>query len=96
MLRDWIPSFLDEMNKVASLDKKEKRNRALRYAAVGAVASPFIRGASNLIEKGRIVPESSKPVRWLLGSLAAGTLAGTVPSIRKEVDKRAKRERHGK
>lgn len=95
MLQDWIPSFLDEFSKVASLSKKEKRNRALRYAAVGAAASPVIRGASNLIEKGRLVPETSKPSRWLLSSLAAGALAGTVPSIRKEVDKRS-RAKHGK
>lgn len=96
MLQDWMPSFLDEMNKVASLEKKERRNRALRYAAVGALASPVIRGTSHLIEKGRIIPDTSKPLRWLLGSLAAGTLAGTVPSIRKEVDKRSKGKHHGK
>jgi hypothetical protein len=90
VIRDWIPSFLDEMTKVATaLNKKERRRQAFQFGALGAASGPAIAALSNIIQKGKPLPEGVKSVpRWLAGSMAAGALfSGAIPMVRHQLDR---------
>jgi hypothetical protein len=86
VIQHWIPSFLDEMSKVAaaSLTKGEKRRQAIQFGALGMLSGPVISGVSNMISKGRLLPEGTKSVpRWLASTMATGALvSGAIPVIR--------------
>ena len=90
MIQDWIPSFLDEMTKVAvALNKKERRRQAIQFGALGAVSGPTIAALSNVIQKGKPLPEGVKSIpRWLAGSMAAGALfSGAIPLVRHQLER---------
>jgi hypothetical protein len=92
MLQDWVPSFLDEMNKVAKLVSDENVPY-VRNTALGAVSGPVIRSAMNLIETGRVIPADKNPRRWLLANMAGGALAGGVlPSIRNRLNRTSRKQ----
>lgn len=89
MIQDWIPSFLDEMSKVAAaaLNKQERRRQALQYGALGLVAGPSIGALYNVISKGTPLPVGVKsPARWLAATTAAGLLtSGAIPAVQQHM-----------
>lgn len=96
MIQDWIPSFLDEMSKVAAatLNRKEKARQALQFGALGAISGPVVGAVSNIIQKGKPLPEGVKSIpRWLAGSMATGAIfSGAVPVIRHGLERNIQRE----
>lgn len=87
-MQDWIPSFLDEMTKVAAaLNKKEKRRQAIQFGALGLVGGPAISALYNVITKGTPLPVGVKsPARWLAGATAAGLLtSGAIPAVQQQL-----------
>jgi len=92
VIQDWVPSFLDEMSKVAaaSLNEQEKRRQALQYGAVGLVAGPSVGMLTNLIQRGHPLPVGVKSVpRWLAGTTAAGlAFSGAIPAIQQHLSRR--------
>jgi len=91
VIQDWVPSFLDEMSKVAAaaLTKKERRRQALEFGALGMLSGPVVGSTINLISKGRPLPEGVKSIpRWLLGSMAGGALvSGAIPAVRHSLER---------
>lgn len=89
MIQDWIPSFLDEMSKVAAaaLNEDEKRRQALQSGALGLVAGPTVGMLTNLIQRGHPLPVGVKSVpRWLAGTTAAGLAFGSVvPAMQQRI-----------
>jgi hypothetical protein len=94
VIQDWIPSFLDEMNKLgAALTKDERRRQALQFGALGAVSGSMVGSVSNLIQKGRLSPEGVKSPRWLRGSMAAGMITGgATPVVRHGLERNMQSE----
>jgi hypothetical protein len=96
VIRDWIPSFLDEMSKVASasLNKREKRRQAIQFGALGMLSGPVIGGVANMISRGRPLPEGVKSVpRWLASTMATGALvSGAIPAIRHGLERNIQSE----
>jgi hypothetical protein len=96
VIRDWVPSFLDEMGKVAAatLNKSEKRRQVLQFGALGALSGPVVGSAVNMIQKGSPVPTGAKSIpRWLLGSMLSGAVfGGAVPVIRHSLERNIQRE----
>ena len=88
-MRDWIPSFLDEVTKVAaaSLTKKEKRRQAIQFGALGMLGGPAVASLFHLISKGHPLPEGVKSVpRWLAASAVAGALtSGAIPAVQQRM-----------
>jgi len=89
VIQDWIPSFLDEMSKVAaaSLSKQEKRQQALRFGALGLVGGPAVSSLFNIISKGHPLPVGVKSIpRWLAASTVAGALtSGAIPAVQQHI-----------
>jgi hypothetical protein len=86
MMITWIPSYLDELEKLARLTKNEERRQALQFAGLGAAAVPVSSGIANLIEHGKLTGLAKSPGRWLGARLAGGALAfGALPAIRNVV-----------
>jgi len=95
-MQDWIPSFLDEMSKVAAaaLTKREKRRQALEYGALGLVGGPLAATTFNLISRGSFLPPMVTSVpRWLAGSAAVGLItSGAIPAIQRQIGDRIQAE----
>lgn len=91
MIQDWIPSFLDEMSKVAAavLNRKERRRQVLQYGALGLVAGPSIGALYNIISKGTPLPVGVKsPARWLAATTTAGLLtSGAIPAVQQHLSR---------
>lgn len=87
-MNDWIPSFLDEMSKLAvALNKEEKRRQALQFGALGLIGGPAIGALYNTITRGQPMPVGVKsPWRWLAGTTAAGlATSGAIPVIQQQL-----------
>lgn len=84
-MKEWLPSCLDELEKIASgevrLTPSEQRSQMLQFAGLGALATPLISGAANLITHRKISPWA--PLRrWIPAQMMTGALAGgAIPSV---------------
>lgn len=88
MIRDWIPSFLDEMSKLAvALNKEERRRQALQFGALGLIGGPAVGALYNTITRGHPLPVGVKsPWRWLAGTTAAGlATSGAIPVVQQQL-----------
>jgi hypothetical protein len=86
-MKDWIPSFSDELEKIARLTKADERRQALQFAGLGAAAAPVVSGITNLLSYGRISPWG-KVGRWLPAQVVGGALAGgALPAVRHAVER---------
>lgn len=81
-LRDWCPSFFDELSKIAErleLTPSEQLKEMVQFGAMGAVATPAIGMLSNRLSIGKWVPPASTlkrfvPTGMLIGALTGGAL----------------------
>lgn len=91
----WIPSFLDEMEKLAgSLTKDEQRRQALQFGALGTLSGPVVSSAVNYIQRGKMLPAGVKSVpRYVAGSMAGGALiSGAIPAVRHALERNMQRQ----
>lgn len=91
MTDDWIPAFVDELEKVSvELTKGEKARQAVQFAALGGISGPAMSAMINKIQLGRVVPTWTTPKRWVASKAAQGLIAGAaLPLIRHSIERKA-------
>lgn len=87
----------DQLNilaKVAArLTKTEKRERAIKFTALGAASGPVIAGAAGVVKGGygklvKNITQGTKFRRWLPATAATGALvSGAVPALRHQIER---------
>jgi len=90
MIAEWLPSFMDEMEKVAvELDPQQQRRQAAQFTALGAGTGIAAGVAKNVIEHGKVfAPGTASKGRWALAHGATGALmAGAVPAVRHHIER---------
>lgn len=71
----------------AALTKKEKRQQALAFGALGIAAGPPVAAVFNLISRGTLLPPQVKSIpKWLAASSAAGLItSGAIPALQRQI-----------
>ena len=89
-----INGFVDELEKISErLTKEEKRDRALKFTAIGTLSGPAISGAAGAIKGGqgsflKNITQGTKLRRWAPATMATGALvSGAVPAVRHAVER---------
>lgn len=90
MIVDWLPSFLDEVEKVAvELTPGQQHRQAAQYTALGAVAAPAVGVVKNVIEHGKAFSPGAHPIRQIAAQATGGAiLTGAVPVIRHHIEQK--------
>lgn len=91
MTEDWIPAFVDELEKVAvELTKSEKARQAAQFALLGGVSGPAMSAIINKIQLGRVVPNWTTPKKWVASKATEGLIVGAaLPLIRHGIERKA-------
>ena len=75
------------------LTEKEKKERAVKFTALGTASGPVIAGTSGLIRGGKgdtikNITQGARLSRWLPATMVTGALvSGAVPAIRHQIER---------
>jgi len=77
----------------ARMSKKEKRERAAKFTALGAISGPAVAGLSGVLRGGkkgfiRNITQGTSPKRWVPATMTTGALiSGGIPAIRHQIER---------
>lgn len=94
MIEATFQGLMDELEKISErLTEKEKRERAIKFTALGTASGPAIAGVAGAIKGGhgslaKNITQGTKMKRWLPATLATGALvSGAVPAARHAIER---------
>lgn len=102
-ISDRVPTLIEDQEpevstrrfgKIAArMSKKEKRERAAKFTALGAVSGPVVAGLSGAMRGGKRgfmqnITQGTSARRWVPATMATGALiSGGIPAIRHQIER---------